>query len=298
MLIGLLAALAAALCFGVATVLQALGARTSDARTSDARASGPPAAGGVAGTVRSMANLPFVAGLGLDGLGFVAQLVALRSLPLYVVQAALAGALAVTAVTGALLLRMRLGRAEWLGIAGVCGGLALLGATAGEEGHRQPGTAFHWALLAAAVALGLLGAAAWRLREPVRAAALGLLCGFGFGVVGLAVRVLPAVDLPDVLPLLRDPALYALVGGGALAFLLLTEAVRGGSVTTATAGMVLGETGVPALLGVLLLGDGTRPGLVPLAVAGFALAVAGALALARFGEVDAAGPSGGTGEAD
>ncbi|AXI81513.1 hypothetical protein C7M71_018985 [Peterkaempfera bronchialis] len=285
---GLVAALVAAVCFGVATVLQALGARASDARGSEAHGA---ASGGVGGTVRAMVNLPFAAGLGLDGLGFLAQLVALRSLPLYVVQAALAGALAVTAVTGALLLGMRLGRAEWLGVAGVCCGLAVLGATAGAEGHRQPGGGFHWALLAAAAALGVAGGAAWRLRGPVRAALLGLLCGFGFGLVGLAVRVLPAVELPQVAPLLRDPALYALVGGGAVAFLFLTEAVRGGSVTTATAGMVLGETGVPAVLGVLLLGDGTRHGMVPLAVAGFAVAVAGALALARFGEVGGVEPS-------
>lgn len=272
MILGLVAALAAALFFGVATVLQALGARGS-------------AHSGVGGTVRAMVNVPFAAGLALDGLGFVAQLVALRTLPLYVVQAALAGALAVTAVGSALVLRTRLGRPEWAAVAGVCGGLALLGASAGAEGHRQPGEDFHWALVAATAGLALLGAVAWRLRQPVRSGVLGLLCGFGFGVVGLAVRVLPGVRLPDVLPLLRDPALYALLAAGALAFVLLTEAVRGGSVTTATAGMVLGETGVPALLGVLLLGDGTRPGMVPLAVVGFALAVAGAVSLGRFGEL-------------
>ncbi|MCD0483901.1 hypothetical protein LO771_16240 [Streptacidiphilus sp. ASG 303] len=290
MFTGLAAALAAAFCFGVATVLQALGARR--AATAGTGAAGAGAGGtGVGGTVRAMANAPFAAGLALDGLGFVAQLVALRTLPLYLVQAALAGSLAVTAVAGALLLGVRPGRAEWLGVAGVCGGLALLGATAGAEGHRQPGGAFHWVLLAAVAVLAALGAAAWRLRGPVRAGALGTLCGFGFGLVGLAVRVLPDVAPPDVLPLLRDPALYALLGGGAAAFLLLTEAVRGGSVTAATAGMVLGETAVPALLGVLLLGDTTRHGMVPPAVAGFALAVAGALALARFGEVDGPEPS-------
>jgi drug/metabolite transporter (DMT)-like permease len=282
---GLPAALAAAFCFGVATVLQALGVRTTDGSAAPD--------GGLAGTVRAMGSRLFVAGLAMDGAGFLAQLIALRSLPLYVVQAALAGALAVTAVTGALLLGMRLGRAEWLGVAGVCGGLALLGATAGAEGHRQPGMPFHWVLAAAVVVLAAVGGAARRLGEPARAGVLGVLCGFGFGLVGLAVRVLPAVHGMDVLPLLTDPAAYALLGAGAAAFLFLTEALRGGSVTTATAGMVLGETGVPALLGVLLLGDGTRPGLVPVAAAGFALAVAGALTLARFGEIgdgEGAGP--------
>lgn len=54
--------------------------------------------------------------------------------------------------------------------------------------------------------------------------------------------------------------------------------------TAATAGMVLGETIGPAVVGVVWLGDQTREGLAWLAVAGFVVAVAGSLALARFGE--------------
>jgi drug/metabolite transporter (DMT)-like permease len=275
MLLGLLMALAAALCFGVAMVLQALGASRHR----------PTPGEGVLGTARAMLNLPFAAGLLLDTFGFVAQLIALRTLPLYVVQAALAGALAVTAVLGAAMLKIRLGRGEWLGVAGVCVGLAVLGATAGAEGHKQPSQTFHWLLVAAVAVIAGLGGLAWRLKEPRRAAIMGSLCGLGFGVVGLAVRVLPSVHRFDLVPLLSDPATYALLAGGAVSFVFMTEGVRGGKVTTATASMVLGETALPAVLGVVLLGDGTRPGLLPLAVAGFALAVAGALALARFGEV-------------
>ena len=276
MLLGLLMALAAALCFGVAMVLQALGAQRHS----------PAAEGsGLLGTVRAMVNLPFAAGLLLDAFGFVAQLIALRTLPLYVVQAALAGALAVTAVLGAATLKIRLGRAEWLGVAGVCLGLAVLGATAGAEGHRQPSMAFHWMLLGAVVVIAVVGGFVWKLREPLRAAVMGALCGLGFGVVGLAVRVLPAVHGMDLVPLLSEPATWALLAGGAVSFVFMTEGVRGGKVTTATAAMVLGETALPALLGVVLLGDRTRSGMLPLAIAGFAVAVAGALALARFGEV-------------
>ncbi|WP_063770005.1 hypothetical protein [Streptacidiphilus melanogenes] len=276
MFLGLVMALVAALCFGSAMVLQALGAQAHSPAGSG---------GGLLGTVRAMVNVPFVCGLALDLLGFVAQLIALRSLPLYVVQAALAGALAVTAVLGAAVLRLRLGRAEWAGVVGVCLGLALLGATAGKEGDKHPGTALHWIMLAAVVVIAAGGAVAWRLKEPARAAVMGTLCGLGFGVVGLSVRLLPAVHGMDLMPLLKDPATYALLGGGAVAFVFMTEGVRGGKVTTATAAMVLGETALPALLGVILLGDRTRPGLLWLALLGFAIAVAGALALARFGEV-------------
>lgn len=54
--------------------------------------------------------------------------------------------------------------------------------------------------------------------------------------------------------------------------------------TVPTAGMVIGETIGPAVIGVVWLGDRTREGLGWLAVAGFGVAVVGALALARFGE--------------
>lgn len=61
--------------------------------------------------------------------------------------------------------------------------------------------------------------------------------------------------------------------------------------TTATAGLVIGETIGPALVGVIWLGDRTREGLAWLAVLGFAVAVAGALALARFGEAPVEEPA-------
>ncbi|GGS80742.1 hypothetical protein GCM10010270_61030 [Streptomyces violaceus] len=100
----------------------------------------------------------------------------------------------------------------------------------------------------------------------------------------LAVTAVVAARLLGVrLSRMEWGAVGVVLGGGA-AFLLLSSALQGGSVTTATAGLVLGETGAPALIGVVWVGDRTRPGLGRLAVLGFAVAVAGALALSRFGE--------------
>jgi hypothetical protein len=78
---------------------------------------------------------------------------------------------------------------------------------------------------------------------------------------------------------------YLLVAGGLLGFLLYTTALQRGSVTTATAAMVLGETAAPAGVGLMVLRDSARPGFASVAVFGFVLAVAGALSLARFGEL-------------
>ncbi|WP_435124976.1 hypothetical protein [Actinacidiphila sp. bgisy144] len=270
MLTGLLAALGAALCFGAATTLQAKAARSARG-------------GGAAGLlVAALRQAPYLAGLALDGAGFVLEVVALRALPVYTVGAALAASLAVTAVLAAPLLGARLARGEWAGVATVCGGLALLALASGGEGPGHGGGALRWGTLAAALAVLALGAVpAARLPRRARAALLGLGAGLGFGVVEVAVRLLDPVT-PKALA--ANPASYALLVGGGAAFLLLTSALHQGSVTAATAGMVLGETVGPALVGVLALHDRTRGGWAPAAAAGFVLAVAGALALARYGE--------------
>jgi drug/metabolite transporter (DMT)-like permease len=268
----MMCALGAAVCFGTATVLQAMAARA-------AADSGP--GGDAALLLRALRQWRYLAGLALDGVGFLLQIAALRSIPIYAVGAALASSLAVTAVVAARLLRVRLSRVEWGAVGVVCAGLAMLGLASGTEGEQTGSTALKYAMLATAVAVLLLGFVAGRLPDRGRALALGLGAGFGFGVVEVAVRLIDDLD-PGAL--LSNPATYALLLGGGAAFLLLTSALQRGSVTTATAGLVIGETIGPAVVGVVWLGDRTREGLEWLAVLGFAVAVAGALALARFGE--------------
>ena len=63
-------------------------------------------------------------------------------------------------------------------------------------------------------------------------------------------------------------------------------ALQRGSVTQATAPLVVGETVAPALVGLLLLGDHARPGWGWVAAVGFVLSVAGAVSLARHGEIE------------
>ncbi|HET6504181.1 MAG TPA: hypothetical protein VFG87_25815 [Amycolatopsis sp.] len=269
---GLVCALFAACAYGVASVLQAVAARSVEGgdRGVDPRL-----------LVRVLAQWRYVLGLSLDTLGFLAQLVALRVLPLFVVQAALAGSLAVTAVA-ALGIGARLSRREWTAVVAVCAGLALLGLSAKGEGSHPVGLIFHSGLLAVALLLGGLGVLAGLAPRRLRGPALGLVAGLLFGVVALAGRVVWTTSL---LRLLTDPAAYTVAIAGVLAMLFFASALQRGSVTTATALMVVGETVVPSIIGVIALGDTTRPGFTVLAALGFALAVAAALALARFGEL-------------
>ena len=88
-LTGLLGAFAAAVLYGAATVLQAAGVRSL--RLVPAGAPLP---------ARLWAGRLYAVGLALDGLGFLASIAALRTLPLFVVQSAIASSVAVTARAG------------------------------------------------------------------------------------------------------------------------------------------------------------------------------------------------------
>src|SRR2546421_3770157 len=128
MLLGLFAALAASVCYGVATVLQAVSARavphTADV---DPRL-----------LLRLSRQMPFVAGMALDVVGFGLQFLALRLVPVFLVQAAMSANLAVTALLAVPVLRVRLGRRGWAAITMVCIGPAPLPLSAGPGGHPGP----------------------------------------------------------------------------------------------------------------------------------------------------------------
>src|SRR5919199_4485434 len=95
MLLGLAGALGAALAYGVGSILQGVAARRAagGGRDLDPRL-----------LLRLAHQLPYVLGLGCDLAGFGLSLVALRTLPLFAVQAAVASAIGVTAVLAAFVL--------------------------------------------------------------------------------------------------------------------------------------------------------------------------------------------------
>jgi drug/metabolite transporter (DMT)-like permease len=277
-------AIAAAWCYGFASVIQALAARSASrggAARVDPRL-----------VVRMLSQWRFIASLGVDLLGFILQVAALRRLPLFVVQAAIAASLAVTAITAAWLINQVLAGREWAAVAGVCAGIVLLGTSAGAEKPAPAGEAFRIGLIAGLGALLVLGMLAGQLPDPFRTPLLGAVAGLGYGVVAVSARILTNLA---PLALAKDPATYTLAVAGAVSFLFYASALERGQVTVATAATVLAETVLPAVIGVLFLGDRPRRGLEIAAAAGFALAVAGAVMLARFGEAGTAPAASSTG---
>jgi drug/metabolite transporter (DMT)-like permease len=280
MLVSLLAALGSAFCYGIACVLQAISVRAASRRpAAGSDGSGRGVDPGL--VVRMLRQGPFLASILIDLIGFVGQLIALRRLPLFAVQAIIASNLAVTAVLAAWLMKARLAMREWLAVAGVVIGVGLLGSSAGAEGAARVGWAFQLGLIIAVAGVAVLGFVAARLPNPARTPIVGATAGLGYSVLAISARILPGFAPAQ---LVRNPATYTLAAAGIVSFMLYAAALDGGSVTTATAAVILAETVPPALIGVVFLGDTTRPGLAIVAGLGFVLAVICAVALARFGE--------------
>lgn len=279
MLLGLACVAGTSLCYGIGSVLQGLAAKGTDAGARlDPRL-----------LLRLLAARYYVAGLSLDTAGFFLSLVALRSLPLYMVQSVVASSLAVTAVSSALVLAVPMSRGEGVALVVVVLGLGLVGLSAAAEPAVPLRTGIQVVLVGASCALGLLAIPLARLRGRSSAWALGGVAGVEFGVVAVAARALLSAtggDLGD-LPghLLASPATYAVLVAAPVALMAYATALQRGSVVQATAPMVVGETVLPALVGLAFLGDHARPGWGVLATVGFVVAVGAALALSRFGEV-------------
>ncbi|MEP6665370.1 MAG: hypothetical protein ABJA81_02880 [Nocardioidaceae bacterium] len=273
MLLGLSAALAAAAVFGFAAILQTRAVRRTDG------ADTPPDSETARFLVSLLQQPLFLVAVALSLIGFNLHLVAIRLIPLYLAQAGVAGSLAVTALLAVVLLHERLTAGDWGAVAAVTTGLALLAVAAGDIGDDDPPTGFIVWLFVGLAVIAAAGYLLTRSRNRFAAAMLGLLAGLGFAGSGVAARVLPGLTPSQ---LWDAPATYALPVSGALAFALYSFALRRGSVTEATAPMIVTQTVTPAVVGVLLLGDGVRHGWLFAAVFGFVLTAIGAVALARF----------------
>ncbi len=266
MFLGLLGAFGAAVLYGAGTVLQAAGVRGS---SGPAR---PP------GSTRLRSAGLYGAGLLLDALGFLASLAALRSLPLFVVQSAIASSVAVTAVLAAVVLGSRLQRAEVVALGAVAVGLVGLAVVAREGGATGLGGTGVVLLLTGLAPVVLLAAVASRLRGRAAASLLALVAGLGFAGTGVSARVL---KVPQ--PWWRgaaDPVLWSLVGYSLVGLVCYALALQRGSVTAVAAVTFTVETVVPAVIGLAWLGDGVRPGGGIVAALAFALTLAGCLRLA------------------
>ena len=218
----------------------------------------------------------YVGGLVVDGLGWAATVVALRYLPVFVVQAVLGGAIALTAIGARVVYGSALRRVDRLACAACVAGLVLVAASAGPERPAGASSSAELALGAAAIVLVVVLVAAWRAGA---AWPLALVAGLGFGGSSVAVRAVHLTVGESPVGLLGAPPLYLVIVFGVVGLVAYSLALERASVARVTAILIVAEVTVPGLSGIVLLGDSVRPGWWAAMSAGLALAVAGVVVL-------------------
>ncbi len=272
MVVALVCALVANVTYGLGTILQALGARRATT-----------AAGLDLALFARLARQRFyLAGLGLDAIGFVASIVALQTLPLFVVQTAIAGSVGVTALTAVFVFGYHLRATDKIAIGALIAGLVLLGASAQGESASRLSSLGGWLLLAGVVVVVGAGVVAARMPDPRGGLTLAACAGLGFTGTAVAARALH-VPTP-VWHVASDPVAIALLLYGACGMLMFANALQRASVTASSAVTFSVETIVPSVVGFVALGDRTRPHFAAVAAFGFCVTVAASLVLARYSE--------------
>lgn len=262
MIAALLAAGGGALAYGAGSVLQAVGARRAAARGH-----------GVVGVAR---QVPYLIGLGCDLVGWLASLVALRRLPVFAVQAILAGSLAVTVLLAAATIGARLRGVDLAASATSVAALVVLGAAGGAERPQPVSHAVEIGLVVGVVGIAIATAAAARWTTPV---ATGAMSGAAFGFAALAARAVHA--RADLAGLLTEPLALAVGAYGITGMLGYAHGLEHGEVGPVTAALWVSETVVPGAIGLAVLSDRIRAGWAAPAALAAVVAVGSTVVLAR-----------------
>lgn len=250
------AALVGTFGYGAASVLQAVGT---------SRATG-------LGVLRQPT---YVAGLLCDALAWVASLLALRQLPLFAVQALLAGSLAVTVLLARLVLKTPVRPQDAIAAGVVTAALVVLAASAGSTSALKPPSVFTLVMM---LGLAILAAATALARSRSRSAECAVVAGVAFSGAALSARA--AHGTGSWAGLLHEPLVWAVLGYGAMGMICYTLALEHGPVGPATAILWVVEVMLPAAVGVLVLGDAVRIGWTLPATVSLLLALGACVALA------------------
>lgn len=254
MLLGLTAALLAALLFGVVAVVQAAVVRR-----------------------RGVVTPMMLAVVAIYLAGWLLHYVAIAELPLYLAQVGVGSSLIVTALVAAKMMGEPLEPSQWVAVVAMTAGLGILAVAAGPVGHSDFSTTTTVVLYTWLALNALLGWVAWRSRAEGATLALGVLAGAAYGGSPIATRALVdfSWEAHTVVPALS----IGLFGG--LGFLLYSQAMKRGAITAATAPVVLQSIVVPAVVGLATFGDEVRAGWWPAAVVAFVVSVAAGVELSR-----------------
>lgn len=268
-------ALVAALLFGVGTVLQQRAAM----KVSDEDAV-------KAGLLVQLAKKPvWIAGIVVDGLGFVAQAVALAIGRLVIVQPLLATSVVFALPLGAKLDKRRLTKGEILGAAAVVGGVGAFVVVANPEGGVDNPSLGVWLVagaVCAAVSAALVLAARGR-SKGLKAALLGSAAGILFALSAALTKVVADQLDGGIFEIFVHWHVYALLVVGWVSMTLSSQALQTGALAPAAATQMSLDPVASLLLGTLAFDERLHTTAIgyALALIGFVVMIVGLVVLSK-----------------
>ncbi|MEW2176557.1 DMT family transporter [Streptomyces sp. NPDC005406] len=227
----------------------------------------------------------WLAGIGLVIVAAVCQAVALATGPIAVVQPIFVIELPATLLMAGFVMRVRLPRPVWSGVAAVTCGLALGMASAAPGGGSATVHGAAW--VPALIVTGLFEAAlitgAMTTRGNPRAALLGLAAACAYALTAALMKdAMARLDEGGVAALFTAWQLYATAVAGVGALFLLQNALQAGTLVAVQPCLTLGDALISIVYGVTLFGEDLRTGwwLLPELLA-LGLIAAGCVELAR-----------------
>lgn len=275
MLIAVLAALLAAACNAVASVLQRRGAM--DVPQDKALH--------IALLIALVRKPVWLFGLLAMVGAFVFQATALSQGDLSLVQPLLLAELPITLLLMWFAFHLDAGRRAWLGVAGMCVGLAAVLTAASPSGGRT-NIGVTPLLLATAATGGLVLVAilaALRTKGNVRAAIFGIAAGTGFALTAALMKgATDRVNTQGIGSVFSSWQLYATAAAGAASLFVWQNALQAGSLAAAQPAITVSDPVLSSLLGIFVFGEHVRlGGWIALEVVGALIVVAASFELAR-----------------
>jgi len=271
MTLSLIAAVLGAVLYGVGSILQALAVRK--------------AAG-----LSALKQPLYITGLACDGAAWVASLLALHALPLFTVQAILAGSVAITVVLARLVLAAVLRRVDLVAVGVVVMALAVLALAAGPDAGGATATSAGFIVMTLAC-LGVLVVAAaltYSAGHGIWFAVLAGLASSGAAVSARAAHLAMPAGAAGVWEIATQPLAWAIGGFGLLTVVTFARSLERAAVGPVMAILSVVDVIVPAGIGLAVLGDAVRNGWVLAAVAATVAALIASVVLAMSPATEAA----------
>ena len=264
MTLSLLCAIGSALAYGASTLMQAVATRRTQ---------------GLAAVLTPLVIGAFV----VDGLGFVLSILALDTLPLFVVQSIMASMLVVVVIGARFILHARMRRLDVAAVVVVIVALVLIALGSGEQPAVAPPASFERAMLVATGVLVVVAVASYRSGPGWL---LATTAGLGFSAAAVAARA--SHHHEGFWAAIWQPMTICIVVGGIIGALCYLRALERLAVGPSAAILSVVEVVVPGAVGVLVLGDTVANGMLPVVLLGLVLAVSGCVVLAMSPATEAA----------